>query len=68
MNKEIAVKDAAIKKTLKNMHPEAVTIRKVNDIAAAWEVLESDGFEETVTTYELVGNRLMLLATLVVEI
>lgn len=68
MNKENTVKDAAIKNTLKNMHPEAVMIRKVNDIAAAWEVLGADGFEETVSTYELVGNRLVLLATLVVEI
>ena len=68
MKQENTVKEANIKNTLKNMHPDAIKIAKVSHITGGWEVLESDGFEETTTTYCLVGNRLELFATCVMEI
>lgn len=62
--KELAPK---IKKALKKMHPDAIEIHEVAHVAG-WEVIENDGFEETISTYYFVGDNLVLLGTCVIEI
>ncbi len=56
------------KQILKKKHPHAKKISKSKIYPNSWEVVESDGFEETFHFYEVVGNRLVYIAEVIAEI
>lgn len=57
-----------IKAVLKKKHPRAEKISKCKIYPNVWDVLESDGFEESNHTYEVVENRLVYLGVVTTEI
>ena len=59
------------KKTLRKLHPKAITINPINDGGwsdGVWSVFEEDGFNEYWTSYTFDNGKLRNLGTTTVEI